>query len=246
MTMIEPQPEEKQEEEKEEKVLYIFLDEGGNFDFSAGGTEFLTLTALSKIPPFKEIPELSQLKYSLWKEGHNLEYFHASEDKQCIRDSVFEILCKNLGTYRLDVLVIEKRKTNPTLQKDLGRFYRTMFNILMDYIDRGYAGAFDQIVITTDSLPTGSKKNAQKAKALKMELAAWAKSKQKPYKIYHFPSATDCNLQIVDYMNWAVYVKWERHEYRSYKLIHSCIKSEFNVFSSGKTYFYEGKKPGGL
>jgi hypothetical protein len=190
------------------KVLYIFLDEGGNFDFSISGTKFLTFSALSKITPLDEVPELSLLKYSLWRDGHELERFHATEDLQFIRDSVFQILCKNLSNYRLDTVVIEKRKTNPMLQSDMVRFYRTMFKILMDYIDNGYAGAFDQIIVVTDTLPTGSK-NANLTKALKLELSVWAKNKKKPYKIFHFSSASDVNLQMVDYLNWAVYVKWE-------------------------------------
>lgn len=34
-------------------ILYIFLDEGGNFDFSTGGTKYFTITALSKERPFE-------------------------------------------------------------------------------------------------------------------------------------------------------------------------------------------------
>lgn len=212
-----------------ENALYIFLDEGGNFDFSLKGTKYITFSALSKVTPLDEIHELSQLKYSLWKEGHEMERFHATEDLQFIRDKVFGIPCNNLSTYRLDTIVVEKRKTNPILQDDMVRFYRTMFRILMDFIDIGYGGSFDKIIIVTDTLPTGSK-NSQMTKGLKLELAAWAKNKKKSYRIYHFSSASDINLQIVDYLNWAVYIKWERGEMRSYNLIRSCIKSEFDVF----------------
>lgn len=220
-----------------EKILYIFLDEGGNFDFSPRGTRYITFSALSKITPLDEIPELSHLKYSLWKEGHEIERFHASEDLQFTRDKVFEILCSNLSTYRLDTIIVEKRKTNPILQDDMVRFYRTMFKILMNFIDTGYGGAFDKTIIVTDTLPTGSK-NSKMTKALKLELASWTKNKQKSYRIYHFSSASDINLQIVDYLNWAVYVKWERMEMRSYNLVRPCIKSEFDVFMKGVNYFY--------
>ncbi len=32
--------------------LYLFLDEGGNFDFSPAGTRYLTLTAVTATRPF--------------------------------------------------------------------------------------------------------------------------------------------------------------------------------------------------
>jgi hypothetical protein len=38
-----------------EKFLYIFLDEGGNLDFSSGGTEFFIVTSLAKERPFEGI-----------------------------------------------------------------------------------------------------------------------------------------------------------------------------------------------
>ena len=36
------------------RVLYIFLDEGGNLDFSTNGTEYFVLTALSKHRSFED------------------------------------------------------------------------------------------------------------------------------------------------------------------------------------------------
>ena len=35
------------------RYRYIFLDEGGNFDFSPKGTRFFTLTSVTKARPFQ-------------------------------------------------------------------------------------------------------------------------------------------------------------------------------------------------
>jgi hypothetical protein len=97
------------------KYLYLFLDESGDFNFSATGTKYFTFTAITKGRPFAGDEPLSSLKYDLIECGFAIECFHAAEDRQIVRDKVFQILSNNLGTVRIDSLIIEKRKTGPAL-----------------------------------------------------------------------------------------------------------------------------------
>jgi len=76
------------------EYLYIFLDEGGNFDFSPTGTKYFTLTCISKTRPFQIAPALDSLKYDLIETGLDIEYFHAAEDRQAVRDKVFAAIQK--------------------------------------------------------------------------------------------------------------------------------------------------------
>jgi hypothetical protein len=76
---------------------YILLDEGGNFDFSPKGTRFFTLTSVTKVRPFQIAPVLDHLKYDLIETGLDLEYFHASEDRQPVRDQVFTAIRARFG-----------------------------------------------------------------------------------------------------------------------------------------------------
>jgi hypothetical protein len=45
-----------------DKFLYIFLDEGGNLDFSPSGTKFFIVTSLAKERPFEAYRALSELR----------------------------------------------------------------------------------------------------------------------------------------------------------------------------------------
>ena len=74
------------------RALYVFLDEGGNLDFSNTGTKYFVLTALSKERPFEAYKNLNELKYDLVEQGVEIEYFHAAEDRQVVRNSVFKII----------------------------------------------------------------------------------------------------------------------------------------------------------
>jgi len=73
-------------------ALYIFLDESGNLDFSRKGTTNYVLAAVTTIAPINNAKKMQQLKYDVLNENQDLEYFHASEDKQAIRDRVFSTI----------------------------------------------------------------------------------------------------------------------------------------------------------
>ena len=119
------------------RFLYVFLDEAGNFDFSPGGTKYFILSAISKERPFRAYQEMTELKYNLVESGKNIEYFHASEDAQAVRNEVFAIIQRNLGGVRVDSLVVEKRKVDPAMRLE-EQFYPRMLGYLLRYVLRGY------------------------------------------------------------------------------------------------------------
>jgi hypothetical protein len=43
---------------------------------------------------------------------------------------------------------------------------------------------------------------------------------------------------VADYCCWALSRKWEKGDDRSYALIQDKIRSEFDVFRSGRTFYY--------
>jgi hypothetical protein len=144
----------------------------------------------------------------------------------------------SLSTFRLDSIVVEKPKTYPALQHDTGRFYKTIFDILLQYILDHFRDRFDQAIIVTDRIPI-EKKRKEIEKAIKSTFAVWSKVHGNRYDVLHLSSKSEINLQIVDYLNWAVFKKWERGDVRSYDLIRSCLRSELEVFKSGPKSYYE-------
>lgn len=218
------------------RILYIFLDEGGNFDFSLGGTKYFTLTALSKERPFEAYRPLCELKYNLIELGTEIESFHAAEDRQAVRNSVFDIIHQHLNGTRLDSLIVEKRKTESALQKE-DRFYPEMIGHLLPYVIKGYdLSLFDKVLVFTDTIPINRKRNAIE-KAIKQTLALKLPDNV-TYEIFHHVSKSNYDLQIVDYCNWAIYRKWESKDERSYQVIRNVIRSEFDIFRTGMRYYY--------
>ncbi len=218
-------------------MLYVFVDESGNFDFSPSGSKYYTVSALSIVRPFPFMQSLIDLKHDFWQNGHEIEYFHASVDSWPVRNQVFGLLKSHISCFKVDSLIIEKRKTHPVLQKDKGRFYRKMFSILLDYVLRGQSLPYPKVLIITDSIPVQQNRN-NITKALKLNLAKWAILHNSSYDIFHLSARSEINLQVVDYINWAIFRKWEQGDASKYLEIKSCIKSEFDVFHKGAQNYY--------
>jgi hypothetical protein len=224
------------EHQNRKKVLYIFLDEGGNMDFSGSGTKYFTITSLSKERPFEAYKALNDLKYDLIELETEIEYFHASEDRQAVRNRVFEIINTHLDQTRLDSLIVEKRKTGPALRIE-EKFYPRMLGYLLTYVVNGYdLNEFERVIVLTDTIPVQRKRKAIE-KAVKIFLANVLPSGVS-YSICHHASKSNYDLQIADYCNWAVYRKWESGDVRLYGVIKRVVRSEFDIFQSGARYYY--------
>ena len=186
--------------------LYIFLDEAGNFEFSPSGTKWFSITSVTMRRPFGGYHEVVDLRYDLIEQGFDIEYFHASEDRQIVRQKVFETIRPVLRNFRIDSVLVEKRKCHPLVQQQ-SRFYPEMFEHLLKYIVRGYAvEELDGVIVFTDTLPVKRKRRASE-KAVKTRLASLLPIDTN-YALYYHRSASSIGLHIADYCNWATYRKW--------------------------------------
>lgn len=113
--------------------LYIFLDESGNFDFSDKGTNHFVLTSIAAYRPFSVYRPLDDYKYDCLRRGLPTEYFHCVEDNQHVRQNIFQRIEQYLSDFRIDSLVVNKRKTGPALREDR-RFYPEMLGYLLCHV----------------------------------------------------------------------------------------------------------------
>jgi hypothetical protein len=224
-------------QKNDNQYLYIFLDEGGNFDFSPNGTPYFTITAISTLRPFNFYNSLISKRYDWIEHGLDIEYFHASEDSQIVRNTVFEIVIKYLSDITIDTIIVEKRKTNPGI-REISKFYPKILGHLIRYVCserncRDYKG----VIITTDKIPVNKKAKAVE-KSIKITVSPMMSVAGKPYQILHHESKSSMGLQVTDYCNWAIYRKWSADDKRSYELLKGRIRSEFDIFQMGTTYYY--------
>ncbi|NQU77392.1 DUF3800 domain-containing protein, partial [Candidatus Falkowbacteria bacterium] len=104
--------------ENNEKILYLFVDESGNLDFSPKGTKYFTLSCLCTFSPVREREKLLGLRYHLLGEGADQEFFHATEDRQIVRNQVFDIIDSLVDDIGIYSVIVQKNKTNPALYNE--------------------------------------------------------------------------------------------------------------------------------
>lgn len=226
------------------RTLFIFIDESGNFDFSPKGTKYFVLSAIGTLNPLGK-EKLEEIKYDLMKNGTDLEYFHATEDKQSVRDLVYSFI-ENMKDIEIDSVIVQKNKTNPSLYisekkkkpKKGEKLYTIALQALLQYIFCRYdnSAKVDQLVIVLSSIFDVNKRELIK-KIIKIYL------KQiffNPFYLYFHESRSDKNTQIADYCCWAIYRKWTDGEIRPYNAVNkgNKIKSEFDIFKTGQTIYY--------
>ncbi len=132
-------------------AVFLFFDEAGNLDFSPSGTKFYVFGALTTREPSLLFRPLSDLRYRLIAEGTDIERFHASEDRQQVRDLVFDIL-GDVGGFEFDSVIVRKDKVGEAFKDDLS-FYPHFANFLLQGVFARYSDPDEQIVIITDRLP---------------------------------------------------------------------------------------------
>lgn len=220
-------------------TLYIFLDEGGNFDFSRSGTRFFTLTCVSLYRPFRLHTALDTYKYNLIehriKPRIEMEYFHCANDNRHVRSKVFEMLGQEVPPESVDAVIVEKCKTGPALQAP-EKFYPKMLGYLLRFAIEKAAHGLGEVVVITDSLPVAGKRKAIE-KAIKTTLAEMLPDRT-PYRVMHHASSAHYGLQIADYFNWAIFRKWEHEDPDAFQSIAPQMRSEFEIFRHGARRYY--------
>lgn len=211
---------------------YLFVDEAGNFDFSARGSKYFILTSVA-LDGCTVGDELLELRRVLIWEGIELsDAFHATSEKQAVRDRVYALLQGH--RFRIDATIFEKCKTQPSRQSEEA-LYALAWYQHMKYVAPRIAHADDELMVVGASIST-NRRRADFARAVAEVVHQTARTAT--VRTAYWPANTDPCLQVADYCCWAIQRKWERDDPRSYVLIQDKIRSEFEPFRVGRTIYY--------
>lgn len=114
-------------------MLYIFADEAGNFDFSERGSQFFIVTSVI-MRDLHPAMSLFELRHQLVVEGAEIrdDGFHATDDRQAVRDRVFPII--QAAEVVIDAVVLDKRKTLPRIAGNEHYFYKLDWHFLFRHV----------------------------------------------------------------------------------------------------------------
>lgn len=177
---------------------------------------------------------LHTLRHELISEGHELGYsFHATTDKQAVRDRVFSEIMKH--DFSVQATICEKSKAQPKVTSSKAQFYKTPWFYHCKIGIKPRLGLSDEPVITAASIGTKKEKltfyNALKdVRDQNANGSNW---------IMDFrPCQSDYCMQIADYCAWAIQRKWELGDERSYSIISPRLTREYDLWEHGSTHYY--------
>lgn len=177
------------------------------------------------------------LRRELAWNGVQLDEFHATSDKQRVRDRVFDLLAEH--DLRFDATLLEKRKAKPYTYDDPLYFYKLAWYLHFKYVASEIADARDELLVVASSLQIKRKKKSTKAAI--HDAVKEVVNQVSPTVTCHCaftPAKTDPCLQVADYLTWAIQRKHEVGDLRSYDLIKHLVKSEFQPFQMGAKNFF--------
>jgi hypothetical protein len=218
---------------------YLYADESGNFDFSRGrgATRYFSVGTIL-LAGDDAVGELQRDLLALrtrlqWDGVAAGPSFHASEDRQAVRDEVFAVLGEH--AFRTDVTLLEKSKAQPHLRASDPMLFQYAwyyhFKFLAPYVN----GSGDELMVTAATIGTNRLRGAfRNAVESVVRQCAWRTAP----RVVFAPTGSDPCLQAADYMLWAVMRQWERGDPRALDPLRSRISSQFDVFARGTAHYY--------
>lgn len=215
-------------------TVYLFADEAGDFTFrrKQGASRFFIIGTVT-MEDCSTGDRLVALRRELIWRGHILEVFHASADRQAVRDEVYDLIANS--DVRIDATILEKAKAQPHLRQDHPRFYKQAMFMHLKYVLPQITQPRDRLVVVASSLQIKKKKGAL---ADAVEDVVDQAARVSRYVTGFHAAATDPCLQIADYATWAIQRKWEQGDSRAFRQISHLVKSEFDAFAWGRTNYY--------
>ncbi len=233
--------------------FFIFLDESGKPEvFSSKGinlvekrqaSKFLVIAAIRTVNQLKLQQEITAFKLKLLQDkeltkifssSYSLDSFHASNDYPEVKERFYSFI--NELDIKLDILVVEKLKCFPGLQRNPGRLYGVMAGQLLKNLCH-QTNRTEIIFSRKDSKLKLRKELEREVERVRLEYMQVHPNLDKIIKLsyFHNPHYSHGGLQVADYVAYAVFKVFEDNERKWYEMIKDKIGKIQDVCN--KKYF---------
>jgi hypothetical protein len=215
--------------------VYVFADESGNFDFSVnkGASKYFILTTVT-VPDCSCGHALLDLRRELAGQGVQArDMFHAATDDWPTRTAVLKVIARH--PVRIDTTILEKRKAQPSIRHTEDRFYKMAWYLHFKHVAQRIVPRNGELFVIGATI--GSKKKKKPFTSAVDDVVSQV-SPTTQWRTAGLPAVSDPCLQVADYCSWTVNRKWEQGKDDAFREIAPQVRTEFDVFAVGKTYYY--------
>lgn len=217
--------------------IFLFADEAGCFTFNRqqNVSRFYIICTVT-LQSCEVGEELLKLRRSLaWQKIEMGDFFHASTDRQEIRDHVFQVI--RAANFDIQATIMEKSKAQPQVRSSEDRFYKYGWHYHFQHSSGRYLRKDDELHLTIATIGT-KKKRILFEDAVRDVINQ--KISKRSWRASFWPCQSDPCLWVADYCTWAIQRKWESggRDVRSYDLIRDKIKYEYDLWQRGNRHYY--------
>jgi len=214
---------------------FAFADEAGDFTFARGNniSRYFIVCTVTMTSCDVAHDLLTLRRELLWKKAPVRDYFHATEDKQVIRDAVFEAIKGH--EFEVQATIMEKAKSQAHIRSAKDRFYKYGWLYHFRHALAPHVKHDHEYLFTTASIGT---KKGQAVFTDAINDVIQQHLKRENWRTSFGPCSNDPCLQVADYCTWAIQRKWERGDTKSYDLIKDRINYEYDLWAHGNTLYY--------
>ena len=189
--------------------IHIYVDESG--DLGMRGSKYFVIAALkTKDPKSLEriIKRVRQRK--LKKPLKKAPEIKANKSPPHIRKYILEKISKQ--EVKINAIVVEKSMILPRLYEVKNRLYNYLAGILLKEFNKD-----NEMIIIIDKKDTNAliRKDFDEYIARKLEII----NNKRNIKIFHKESQTCKGLQVVDFVAWAIFRKYEKDDEEYFEII---------------------------
>jgi len=208
-------------------MIFLFADEAGNFDFSSKGSRYFIVAGVT-MADWSVGAKLLDLRHELCFQTEDLreEGFHATEDRQHIRDKVFALI-RELDL-RIDAVVLDKHKAYKRLTENEAYFYQLAWHFLLRNVARQLSKE-DNLLIVAGSLGTKHRRMLFKQA---LDSASEQHILNTSWRVSFWKAFSHPCLQVADYCAWAIQRWKEKNDKRSLILIEHKINKIWEPFNN--------------
>lgn len=214
---------------------YVFSDEAGCFTFSRGNniSRYFVVCTIALDSCDIGAGLLNLRRELVWEKMPVGNVFHATTDKQVIRDRVFAFIQEH--DFRIDATILEKSKAEPQTRSTNERFYQYAWYYHLKHVAPHLLRGKSEVLITAAAI--GTKKGQAVFTSAVNDVVQQTMQRQQWATTFP-PSAADPCLQITDYCTWAIQRKWEMGDEQSHAIIASKIQTEYDLWRTGTKHYY--------
>lgn len=176
---------------------------------------------------------LSLRRDMVWRELPVKEEFHATKDKQIIRNEVFDYI--STQDFRIDATLLDKPKALPHVSNKKDLIYKVAWYYHFNFVGPILLKDYTEALITTASIGT---KRTQAIFITAVQEVLQQVVQHNLWRTFFPRTVSGPCLQIADYCAWAIQRKWERNDEMSYKIIKDKIVTEYDLWKRLTKTFY--------